>query len=149
VIYIRDEKLKPKNCIKIGKTEIELPDYMISLSQELVDNVLSDSSTDIRIVACGVHPDGKVTLITSKAEVRTFDPVSFHVPEGMYVPLPGGTEVYLPNTNGRWPGLPRGFQVKSSWLLENSQSAFDGASLQVNNRYIGEIDVTTTEMSNT
>ena len=141
--------MSTKNTIKIGKAEIELPDYMISLNQEQIDSAMAELKSDVGIVACGVHPDGNVTLITTKAEVRTFDPRPMQVPEGMYLPLPGASEVYLPNAHGRWPGLPRGFHVKSSFLLENSQSAFSGASLQVNNRYLGEIDVTTAEIPDT
>jgi hypothetical protein len=142
--------LKPKNVVKIGKTEIELPSYMVSLNQEQIHNVITSlTGSEVGVVACGVHPDGKVTIITTKAEARVFDPHDFHVPPGAYLPLPGGTDVYLPNHKERWPGLTRGFHVKAKWLIDNSRSALDGISLQVNNKYVGEIDLTTSETTDT
>lgn len=126
--------------IVIGKVEIELPDYLISLNQEQVDAL--DLSDGNKIIACGVHSDNKVTLITSQASVRIFDPKKFHIPSGLYLPLPGGEDVYLPNIENRWPGMNKGFHVKSVWLIKNSDQELDAASLQMNNRYLGEINIT-------
>jgi len=131
----------------IGKVEIELPDYLISLNQEQINAL--DLSDGNKIIACGLHTDGKLTLITSQASVRIFDPKKFHIPSGLYIPLPGGDDVYLPNTESRWPGINRGFHVKSTWLIEHSSQELDAASLQMSNRYLGEINVAPIETSGT
>ena len=136
-----------KNTISIGKVEIELPEYMVSLNQEEINKL--DVAGEPKIIACGVHADGKVTLITTHATVVTFDPQKYHVPAGSYLPLPGGEDVFLPNTNERWPGIDRGFNVKTKWLLENSEQEMNNATLKMNNRYVGEIDIAAAEVPHT
>ena len=136
-----------KHTIKVGKLEIELPDYMISLNQEQIDEIFQTAQPEIGIIACGLHSDKNVTLITTKGEVKTFQPSKYSIPEGVYLPLPGGEEVYLPNTANRWPGLDRGFQVKSSWLLEHSQPELINATMKVHNSYVGDVTFTSAEIN--
>jgi hypothetical protein len=122
---------------------VELPAYMNCLTQDEIDALLQ--TTDVRIVACGVHPDGTVMLLTTEVEVRIFDEKSFTIPSGDYLPSTDGLSVLLPNVGGRWPGSSPGFVVASKWMIDSSEPALGSASLLVADTYLGEIDISSVE----
>lgn len=140
-------KLANIKNIKIGNLEFELPDHVITLDQSLINEI--SSNEEIGIVACGLYKDRSVILITSKGEIRNFNPDDHHIPPGIYVPTPGGQVVHLPGNENRWPGYSQGFFVKSKWLIENSSPEMNSATLQMNNRYVGDINITSLETVDT
>jgi len=135
-------------AIKVGTVEIELPDYLISLNQKEIDDIMMTSS-DVTILACGIHNDGKLTIVTSRAEVKYFDPEKYHIPQGVYLPLSGGEKVYLPNNSTRWPGTDKGFFVDSKWLIEKSFSSLDDVSIEINNKYVGDVNLVSIKNNDT
>lgn len=132
-----DKELSLDGC------SIQVPYNFNVLRQAEVDSLMScsiDSST--RIVAAGINSDESVTFVTLSGDVLIFDPVDNCIPGGEYVPLADGLQVFLPNSDGRWPdGLP-GFTVNADWLLQRSRSALDDVSLAIDNNYCDEVDST-------
>lgn len=99
-------------------------------------------STDraLCIIAAGVNVDSSVTFVTLEGDVVVFDPADNCIPPGDYVPMSNGTQVFLPNEEGRWPeGIP-GFAVESQWLLSRSKSALEDTSLSIDNSYLNDAD---------
>jgi hypothetical protein len=121
--------------VEIGKDcEIELPDYMNRLSEE-ISNSDEDDQEEL-IVAAGADPkDGKVLLMTKAGRLRVFDARSFHIPDGQALPSYEGKKVFFVNESGRWPGDVEGFYVDSKWLLENSTNALKDAEVTISYRH--------------
>lgn len=117
--------------VSFGKdAEFELPHYMTRL---LPEEISDDSDPETIVIAAGADPeDGKITLITLGGKVMLFDARRFYIPEGQAVPTAGGKEIFLINSNGRWPGDVGGFYVSSKWMLEKSTTALTGAVIHVN-----------------
>lgn len=121
-------------------SSIEVPSFMHSLRQDEID-ALTSSDTDGNIISCGVHPDGKLLFVTRDATVYEFNPEEYTIPTGDYMPVDRGAKVFLPNTNGRWPGDANGYYADASWLIDNSTPSMKSAQLHVSDNYICEIDV--------
>jgi len=124
-----------------GKSSVQIPSYVVCLSQEEVNKARAEGHSDEKIVGAGVHIDEKVTLVLATGQIKIFDPKEFFVPAGPYIPQEDGYTVYLPNIDNRWPGPARGFFVQSHWLILKSRSAFFDAELFVNNRSLGKFDL--------
>jgi len=115
--------------------EIELPPYVKRLSSNSIAAIRNSSHRENLIVAAGADPkDNKVTLLTATNRVLVFDASKYYVPPGPALPCDDGSQIFFPNTDGRWPGPSKGFYVEATWLIEKSQSALVGATLQTNYR---------------
>ncbi len=112
---------------------------MNSLSQQEVNQLLVENNSNL-VFSCGTSPkDGLVSLITTDLNVYSFDPNDHCVPIGEFFPTPNGQQIYIPNGPNRWPKQISGFFLPTNWILERSVSEIDGAKLELNNSYIGEI----------
>lgn len=132
--------------ITLGSLSIELPSYMIALSQSEIDKIFSSYEKDQKqkIIAAGVHPSDKtITLVLSSGEIMCFDSHSYFIPEGKFIPMSDGNNVFLPNENNRWPSNTRGFKVESSWIISKSKplSSEIDAELLINNNFIANIKI--------
>jgi len=124
-------KLIDGDDIELSKDcEFELPGYMVRLAPEAIPE---DADILHTIIAAGSDPvDGKITMITLGGRVMTFDARAFYIPDGPAVPTNGGSEIFLENVLGRWPGEVPGFYMDSQWVLEKSVSALAGATIKIN-----------------
>lgn len=119
----------------------QIPNNFNVLDQSLIDDLKSGSlDPSQHIIAAGVNADSLVTFVTLAGDVVVFDPADNCIPPGDYVPTSNGTQVFLPNEEGRWPeGIP-GFAVESQWLLSRSKSALEDTSLSIDNSYLNDAD---------
>lgn len=114
-----------------GSSEFELPAYMVRISEE--DVTKEEIPSDHIIIAAGADPsDGKIMLVTLSGRILLFDARSFYIPDGPAIPFNGGTEIFLENSDGRWPGDSDGFYMDSKWVIEKSAPALTGATIKVN-----------------
>jgi len=118
--------------IQLGDSvEFELPDYMVRISEEEVTS--EQTPSDYVIIAAGADPkDGKIMIVTLSGRILLFDARKFYIPDGPAVPYNGGTEIFLENTDRRWPSDSLGFYMDSRWVVEKSTPALSGATIKVN-----------------
>lgn len=110
--------------------DIELPSFIVRLNPCDVDR---KTSMNKLIIAAGTDSnDQKMTLITGDGRVLIFDTKKYFIPSGPSMPCDGGKQIFFKNTHGRWPGDCPGFFADSGWIIEKSESALKGATLQVN-----------------
>jgi len=114
-----------------SNAEFELPDYVTRISEEEVTK--EEISKDHIVIAAGADPkDGKITIVTLSGRIMLFDARKFYIPDGPAIPFNGGTEIFLENLEGRWPGDSHGFYMDSKWVVEKSTPALTGATIKVN-----------------
>ena len=74
--------------IKIKNSTIVIPNWMNSLSQQEVNQLLVENNSNL-VFSCGTSPkDGLVSLITTDLNVYSFDPNDHCVPIGEFFPTP-------------------------------------------------------------
>ena len=111
-------------------TELELPSFVSKLDPNLVCKETEPSKL---ILAAGTDPrDQKITIVTGDGRILVFDAPNYYIPTGPSEPVDGGKQIFFKNVNGRWPGDVVGFYANSSWIIEKSETALAGATLQVN-----------------
>lgn len=132
---------------KLKDISFDLPLYMNVLDQIEIDEIITTNLLlDDKIIACGIHPDGTLTIIIASGDVKIFNPAEHYIPLGEYKPIDNGDKVFLPNNNNRWPDDSNGYIVESKWLLERSENALNLVSLFVNDSYLCDIDVKTAKI---
>ncbi len=118
--------------IQIDSTaEFQLPGYMVRIAEE--DVTKEEIPGDHVVIASGADPvDGKIMIVTLSGRVLLFDAREFYIPDGPAIPYNGGKEIFLENTDGRWPGDSNGFYMDSKWVVEKSVPALTGATIKIN-----------------
>jgi hypothetical protein len=119
--------------------EIQLPSYIVKLSDDDIALAKLAEDKHLRIIAAGADPeDEQITLLTATNRVMIFDAKKFYIPKGIAVPSHHGNKVFLPNHDGRWPAQCSGFYIDADWMLKNSDPAL--SNVAVNTNYIHEDD---------
>lgn len=113
--------------------DVDVPNYVKRIDPGALDRTVDMSKL---IVAAGTDErDHKMTLITGDGRILVFDTIKYYIPPGPSMPCDGGKQIFFKNISGRWPGDCPGFFADSKWIIEKSESALKGATLQVNYPY--------------
>ena len=113
--------------------QIELPYFVSKLTDEEIIAAETSTDRDYLVIAAGTNPrDGMITLLTAARKIFIFDGNKYYIPPGPSCPSHGGSQIFLKNIEGRWPGNTPGFFVDASWMIQKSTSGL-GSSVKVNN----------------
>lgn len=108
--------------------EIELPEYMSSLTQSLVDEITQVCDNHKRIISCGVNPnDNSLCFVTGDLDVRTI------IPNGTMIPVFSKIEFDGSHVQIRFKDAKEDYRVSSETLILESQSCLQDAELLFSN----------------
>lgn len=113
--------------------ELEIPDYMTSLTQEEIDVVLESVDRFERIISCGVLGDS-LRFITGSGQVREIVRNGKLSP-GRAFPCNGGRNIKLTFTESGERIVP------SSLVLKYSKNSLNNSELFVNNSYVCDAEI--------
>ena len=119
-----------KTKLVIKGVELQIPDHMTSLSQEIVDEML-EQDEGMRVVACGVFSSDKsLCFLTTTIEARIIRPNAAYYPRHAIPTIDGrGMEVIF-------EGVPGVHRIDSRIAYDNSESCLDLADLYVGDTYV-------------
>jgi len=113
-----------------ANVDINLPAYIFRLDPKEIDSNVEMSKL---IIAAGTDDnDQKITLVTGDGRILVFDANKYFIPPGPSMPCDGGKQIFFKNVVNRWPGDCPGFFADAEWIIQKSESALKGATLQVN-----------------
>ena len=114
--------------------EIELPSYMTSLPQSIVEEL--SIVEEERVIACGVDPrDGSLVFVTNHATVRSIVPNGQLVPSAAS-PTLDGRGMYL-----KLQGSDAVFPVSVHVAIDLGKQCVEGGELFVNDRFVCNVDL--------
>jgi hypothetical protein len=98
-----------------GNVEIELPDYMVMLVQEELDEARRAQARDEMIIAAGRKPDcQEIVVMTATGRLLVLDGAKHGLPEGHVIPTDHGHAVAIEH---------EGYcEVTSDWVIANADA---------------------------
>lgn len=114
-------------------TEIELPTYMNTLSQEIID--ILTQVEELRVIACGVDPqDNSLIYLTNNREIRSISPNGDLIPKDAS-PSVDGKSILI-----RFHGILGQFLIAILLAHDVSVQLLSNASLSVGDKRICDIE---------
>lgn len=113
-----------------------MPDYMTSLPQNVIDDIVYSSDAD-RIISCGIDPeDARLCIVTERFDVRYIAPNGSLIPRDA-VPSHDGSRIAI-----IFHSLTGIFAIDSKLAIRQSTSALQRATLCVSGSSLGEFFMT-------
>lgn len=100
-----------------GNIEVELPDYMVMLPKEELDEARRAAQAPQMIVAAGRKPDStEIMLFTADSRLLVLDAAQHQIPNGKVIPIDWGHTVAVDNDE-----FVKGYyEIAADWAIENA-----------------------------
>ena len=119
----------------VSQKEVVLPDYMSTLPQEEIDQILSTSISDA-VISCGINPDKSLVLVTASLSVREIIPNGRLVPDYCR-PLEGGVGILV-----KFEGESKMNYIDASLAIKGGRDCLSESKLFLNDNYLCDVEVT-------
>lgn len=102
----------------VGNVEVTLPDYMVMLPKEELEEARRAAQADQMVVAVGRKPGtSDIVLFTADNRLMILDAAAHKIPDGKVLPIDWGHGVAVDN-----PEFVKGYyEMASDWVIENAQ----------------------------
>lgn len=124
---------------RIGTHELQLPTFMATLPQNVIDNF---SSYECKIISCGIDPnDGGLYMVTPEPQVKVL------CPNGNMVPVDA-----FPSHDGEliavsFQSIEGYYGIKSDLALSVAKSCVSSAGLFIGDTYMCNLELTDVQVA--
>lgn len=98
----------------VGNVEVTLPDYMVMLPQEELDEAKRAVQRDQMIIAAGRKPDtGEIVFMTATSRLMVLDAGKHEIPDGKVIPIDWGHGLAVEHEGY--------YAMASDWVIDNAE----------------------------